>query len=201
MKNDAHDLLLITATIFHHASSCVSLNIALSTFMNLIYCLQFHLIEVQQAISNPVNSHTELYIDFTDDFPGHIIGSWTGKRDEYKNINQPESKYQNKTKQNIKRVHILRGIFNTATLRVFYIKFYSLIHIISTVPSALQRRHNEHDLVSNRRCPDCLLNALFRRRSQKCQSSASWVFLWGIHRRPMESTHKRPVTRKMYVIV
>ena len=46
--------------------------------MKLIYCLPFHLIEVQQAISNPVNSHTELYIDFTDDFPGHIIGSWIG---------------------------------------------------------------------------------------------------------------------------
>ena len=29
------------------------------------------------------------------------------------------------------------------------------------------------------------------------QSSASLAFVWGIHRRPVDSAHKAPVTRKM----
>ena len=32
---------------------------------------------------------------------------------------------------------------------------------------------------------------------RKHQSSASLVFAWGIHRRPLNSPHKWPVTRKM----
>ena len=32
----------------------------------------------------------------------------------------------------------------------------------------------------------------------KHQSSASLAFVWGIHRRPMNSPHKWPVTRKMF---
>ena len=35
------------------------------------------------------------------------------------------------------------------------------------VCKTLQRRHNEHHIVSNRRSDDCLLNRLFRRRSKK----------------------------------
>ena len=33
---------------------------------------------------------------------------------------------------------------------------------------------------------------------RKYQSSASLAFVWGIHRWPMNSPHKRPVTRKMF---
>ena len=33
---------------------------------------------------------------------------------------------------------------------------------------------------------------------RKHQSSASLVFVWGIHRRPVNSPHKGPVTRKMF---
>ena len=33
---------------------------------------------------------------------------------------------------------------------------------------------------------------------RKHQSSASLVFVWGIHRRPVNSPHKEPVTRKMF---
>ena len=33
---------------------------------------------------------------------------------------------------------------------------------------------------------------------RKHQSSASLAFVWGIHRRPMNSPHKWPVTRKMF---
>ena len=33
---------------------------------------------------------------------------------------------------------------------------------------------------------------------RKHQSSASLAFVWGIHRWPVNSAHKRPITRKMY---
>ena len=33
---------------------------------------------------------------------------------------------------------------------------------------------------------------------KKLQSSASLAFVWGIHRRPVNSPHKWPVTRKMF---
>ena len=33
---------------------------------------------------------------------------------------------------------------------------------------------------------------------RKDQSSASLAFVWGIHRWPVNSPHKRPVTRKMF---
>ena len=36
---------------------------------------------------------------------------------------------------------------------------------------------------------------------RKDQSSASLAFLWGIHRRPVNSPHKWPVTRKMFPFV
>ena len=60
-------------------------------------------------------------------------------------------------------------------------------------------RHNGRDSVSNHQPYDCLLNRLFRRRSRKHQSSASLAFVWGIHRGPVNSPHKRPVTRKMFL--
>ena len=63
---------------------------------------------------------------------------------------------------------------------------------------SLQWRHNGHDSVSNHQPHDCLLNRLFRRRSKKNQSSASLAFVRGIHRRPVNSPHKWPVTRKMF---
>ena len=56
-------------------------------------------------------------------------------------------------------------------------------------------RHNGCDGVSNHQPHDCLLNHLFRRRSKKHQSSASLAFLWGFHRSPVNSPHKRPVNQ------
>ena len=61
--------------------------------------------------------------------------------------------------------------------------------------SSLQWRNNACDGVSNHRPHDCLLNCLFRRQ-RKDRSSASLVFVWGIHRWPVNSPHKCPVTRK-----
>ena len=63
----------------------------------------------------------------------------------------------------------------------------------------LEWRHNERDGVSNHQPHDCLLTRLlFRRRLKKHQSSASLAFVRGIHRWPVNSPHKGPVTRKMF---
>ena len=62
----------------------------------------------------------------------------------------------------------------------------------------LQWRHNGRDSVSNHQHHDCFLNRLFRHRSKKNQSSASLAFVRGIHRRPVNSPHKGPVTRKIF---
>ena len=63
--------------------------------------------------------------------------------------------------------------------------------------SSLLWRHNGGECVSNHQPPDRLLNRLFARWSIIHQSSASLAFVRGIHRRPVNSPHKWPVTRKM----
>ena len=55
---------------------------------------------------------------------------------------------------------------------------------------SLQWRHDGRDGVSNPQPHHCLLNRLFRRRSL--------AFVRGIHRWPVNSPHKGPVTRKMF---
>ena len=62
----------------------------------------------------------------------------------------------------------------------------------------LQRRHNGHDSVSNHQPHDCLLNRLFGRRSKKISKLRVTGFCAGIHRRPVNSPHKWPVTRKIF---
>ena len=63
----------------------------------------------------------------------------------------------------------------------------------------LQWRYNERDGVSIHRRLCRLPNRFFfRRRSKKHQSSASLAFVRGIHRSPVDSPHKGPVTRKMF---
>ena len=64
--------------------------------------------------------------------------------------------------------------------------------------STLQWRHNECYGVSNHQPHDCLLNCLFNANQRKHQSSASLAFVRGIHRSPVNSPHKWPVTRKMF---
>ena len=68
----------------------------------------------------------------------------------------------------------------------------------TTGPLLLHWRHNGHSGVSNHQPHYCLLNRVFGCRSKKHQSSASLVFVWGIHRGPVNSPHKGPVTRKMF---
>ena len=59
-------------------------------------------------------------------------------------------------------------------------------------------RHNGHGSVSNHQPRDCLLNRLFRRRSNKTPISASLAFVPRIHRGPVNSPHKWLVTWKMF---
>ena len=90
---------------------------------------------------------------------------------------------------------------------IWYIKR----HYIGSKPalyicSPLQWRHNGHDGVSNHRRLDCLLNRLFRRRSKKTSKLRvsillSFASVRGIHRWPVNSLHKGPVTRKMFPFV
>ena len=75
-------------------------------------------------------------------------------------------------------------------MHTVYPEIYS--HVYSS-----QWRHNENDGVSIHQPHDCLLNRLLRRR-WKHQSSASLAFVRGIHRWPVNSPHKGPVTRKMF---
>ena len=74
-------------------------------------------------------------------------------------------------------------------------------HVISgkqwTHDASLQWRHNERDGVPHQLRHDCLLNCLSRRKI-KHQSSALLAFVRGIHRRPVNSTHKEPVTQKRH---
>ena len=59
-------------------------------------------------------------------------------------------------------------------------------------------RHNEHDGVSNHQPHDCLLNLNSGADQRNHQRSASLAFVRGIHRWPVNSPHKWPVTRKMF---
>ena len=67
------------------------------------------------------------------------------------------------------------------------------VHIFS-----LQWRHNGRAGVSNHQLHHCILNRIFGRRSKKTSKAASLAFVRGIHRWPVNSPHKWPVTRKMF---
>ena len=77
---------------------------------------------------------------------------------------------------------------------------------VRTVAVTLRWRHNGHDSVSNHMPQDCLLKRLFRRRSKKTSKLRVIVLCvgnspvppWGIHRGPVNSPHKWPVTLKMF---
>ena len=82
---------------------------------------------------------------------------------------------------------------------LYYRSAYIAVNKISCyLHSVLQWRHNGHDSISNLQPHDCLLNRLFRTDQRKHQSSASLAFMRGIHRGPVNSPHKRPVTRKTF---
>ena len=60
----------------------------------------------------------------------------------------------------------------------------------------LEWRHNGRDGASNHRRLDCLLNRSFGKENIK--APRHWLFVRGIHRLPVDSPHKGPVTWKMF---
>ena len=65
---------------------------------------------------------------------------------------------------------------------------------------SLQWRHNGRDSVSNHQPHDCLLNRLFRRRSKKTSKHRVTGLCAGNSPGPVNSPHKWPVTRKMFLL-
>ena len=68
---------------------------------------------------------------------------------------------------------------------------------LGKIVNLLQWRNNERHDVSNHQPRDC--SSVYSGADQRnYQSSASLAFVWGIHRWPVNSPHKGPVTRKMF---
>ena len=65
--------------------------------------------------------------------------------------------------------------------------------------STLLRRHNGRDGVRHHQPHHCLLTVQSGADQRKHQSSASVAFVRGIHRWPVNSPYKWPVTRKMFL--
>ena len=64
---------------------------------------------------------------------------------------------------------------------------------------SLQVRYNERHGVLNRQHLDCLLSRLIRRTTNQITKLSFTGFVWrGIHRWPVDSPNKGPVTRKMF---
>ena len=63
---------------------------------------------------------------------------------------------------------------------------------------SLQWRHNGQDGVSNHQLHDCLLNLLFKRRSKKTSKLRATCLCAGNSPGPVNSLHKRPITRKTF---
>ena len=63
----------------------------------------------------------------------------------------------------------------------------------------LRWRHNEHDCVSNHQRFDCLLNRLLMSRSKKTSKLCVTGLCVGNSPGPVNSPHKGPVTRKMFL--
>ena len=74
---------------------------------------------------------------------------------------------------------------------------WNIAYILNAMNS-LRWRHNGRDDVSDHQPHDCLLNVYSGADQRKLQSSASLVFVRGIHRGPVNSPHKGPVTRKVF---
>ena len=89
------------------------------------------------------------------------------------------------------------------SLRCWYIvnwltkSSYSLTRVSSTI-WLLQWRHNDHAGISNHQPHGCLLKRLFRGRSKKTSKLRVTGLCAGNSPGPVNSPHKRPVTRKMF---
>ena len=95
-------------------------------------------------------------------------------------------------------------------LNVFLITLFRYVLLMPIVPDRhicfkdiwfpLQWRHNGRNSVSNHQPYDCLFNRLFKRRSKKSSKlRVTGLCVRWIHRWPVNSPHKWPVTRKMFL--
>ena len=106
-------------------------------------------------------------------------------------------------------IHI---ILNTVVIQCVWIPFYCIhgwsVIIASNIPVKvgvyrrldrvpLRCRHNGCDSVSNHHLASVYSDVWLGAHQRKHQSSASLAFVRGIHRRPVNSPHKWPATRKM----
>ena len=72
------------------------------------------------------------------------------------------------------------------------------LNITVRMEFTLHWRHNDYDDVSNHQPHGCLLNRLFRRRSNKTSKLRVTGLCVGNSPGPVTSPHKGPVTRKMF---
>ena len=91
----------------------------------------------------------------------------------------------------------------------FHAKCHGSVYFVDDISKcwislvSLQWHHNRHDFVSNHRRLDCVLNRLYRRRSKKASDlrvtgPLPASFVRGIHRWPLNSPYRGPVTRKIF---
>ena len=94
----------------------------------------------------------------------------------------------------IQNNNLTRMVWNTHVCHYYLVKWWPNECIVSvkvkTICLTLQWRHNKRDGVSNHRCSGA--------DQSKYQTSASLTFMRGIHRWPVNSPHKVPVTRKLF---
>ena len=83
-------------------------------------------------------------------------------------------------------------------LRVFSNNTYGAICHTKLRSFSLHWRHNDHDSVSNHQPHGCLLNCLFRRRSNQTSKLRVTGLCAGNSPGAVNSPHKWPVTRKMF---
>ena len=97
-------------------------------------------------------------------------------------------------------VTLIKAIFciRYTLLNAISLKFLYTITWLSFIFMSLLWRHNGLDGVSNHQPHDCLLNHSFRRRSKKTSKLRLTGLLRGIHRWPVNSPYKWPVTRKIF---
>ena len=92
---------------------------------------------------------------------------------------------------------LLYVFYMSRYLCIPFTKMHTQVRCASSL-FVLQWRHNGSNGVSNHQPHDCLLNRLFSNRWKKHRSSSSLASVRGIHRWPVISPHKGPVTRKMF---
>ena len=104
--------------------------------------------------------------------------------------------------------NVFGGIYcrlNSCPWRCFR-KLYIWLQVVSLAKGMVMRTVNRHyddvimDAIASKITSLTIvyLNVYSGADQSKHQSSASLVFVWGIHRGPVNSPHKWPVTRKMF---